>query len=175
MPDREKKLLTIACIVGFIILNLVGFSFAKSQRIQVDADRKVATDKLALMQDFLSKSEQVTEEMDWLKAQTFENKPAQTVQSQLLGAVEAGAASAGLKINNKELSAADTSGKHYHRAKVTFKVTGSETGLYDWLERLNDPTLFRHATKIVLKPTSGDDSKIDCEATIEQWFIPQTQ
>ena len=175
MPDREKKLLIIASIVGFIILNLVGFSFAKSQRLQVDADRRAASGKLALVQEFLSKSEQVTEEMDWLKAQTFENKPAQTVQSQLLGAVESGATSAGLKINKTELAATDTLGKHYHRAKVIIKVTGNETGIYDWLEKLNDPTLFRVASNITSSPTVGDDTKIDCKATVEQWFIPQTQ
>lgn len=174
MSDRERKLLTFASIAGFIILNIVGFSFARAKRVQVDADRRVATDQLALVQNFLSKSEQVTEEMDWLTAQTFETDSAQSIQSRLLNTMVSAATNAGLTGGKQDPQPADTTGKHYHKAKVKFDVTGNEAGLYDWFEKLNDPTLFRNVTRIVLKPNSADDAKIDCTATVEQWYIPQS-
>ena len=53
-------------------------------------------------------------------------------------------------------------------------TTGQEQALYVWLDRLNQPTKLRMATQIRLTPNQQDDTKIDCTATIEQWFVPPT-
>ena len=44
--------------------------------------------------------------------------------------------------------------------------------LYRWLDRINIPDQFRIATQIKLAPEKEDDTKIDCVAVIEQWFVP---
>ncbi len=53
-------------------------------------------------------------------------------------------------------------------------MTGTEQALYQWFDRLNVPDQLRNATQIRLTPNQQDDTKIDCTATIEQWFIPKT-
>ena len=97
------------------------------------------------------------------------------VQTRLQQDVEREATAAGLSIKTqKPLPTDETEGRHYHRAKIQITVTGQEQALYVWLDRLNQPTKLRMATQIRLTPNQQDDTKIDCTATIEQWFVPPT-
>jgi hypothetical protein len=175
MSDQEKKLLTIAAIVGFVILNVLGFNFMKSQRIKVDAASKVAQDKLAMAEDFRAKREQITGEMEWLSQHEPEPAANQEIQSTLQQFVESEAKNSGLTIKQGQKPLpTDTNGKNYHRAKIQITVSGTEESLYRWFERLNTPDIFRIASEIRLSPNAQDDTKIDCLATIEQWFIPKS-
>ena len=60
----------------------------------------------------------------------------------------------------------------YHRVKIQFKVNGMEVALYRWLDRISMPDQFRGVTRLILSPNKEDDTRIDCTATVEQWFIP---
>jgi hypothetical protein len=43
---------------------------------------------------------------------------------------------------------------------------------YRWFDRVNVPSEFRAVTLIRLSPDREDDTKIECTAVIEQWFVP---
>jgi hypothetical protein len=175
MSDREKKLLVFFSLAGFVILNFLVFNFAKSKRDDVDRQREQAIQKLAAAKVFQESREQVTGEMDWLMEHEPEPKAAQDVQTNLQQFAEREAKSTGLTIKSqKPLPTDATEGLHYHRAKFQFVVTGNEESLYRWFDRLNVPEQFRVASQIRLSPNTQDDTKIDCTATIEQWFIPPT-
>jgi hypothetical protein len=174
MSDQEKKLLTFAAIVGFFVLNILGYNFAKSQRTKVDAASKVAQNKLAMVELFRSKREQITDEMEWLSQHEPQPAANQEVQTSLQQLAEREAKSNGLVIKNQKPLPTDTEGRHYHRAKHQITVSGTEESLYRWFESLNTPDLFRLASQIRLSPNQQDDTKIDCLATIEQWFIPKS-
>jgi hypothetical protein len=97
----------------------------------------------------------------------------QDAQTRLQELVEREARATGLTIKTqKPLPTDATEGRLYHRAKLQITVTGAEEALYRWFDRLNMPEEFRAATQIRLTPNAQDDTKIDCSATIEQWFIP---
>ena len=66
-----------------------------------------------------------------------------------------------------------TEGRFYHRAQFQIRVIGTEEALYRWFDRINVPDQFRVASQILLGPDQQDDTKIDCTATIEQWFVPK--
>jgi hypothetical protein len=61
----------------------------------------------------------------------------------------------------------------YHRARVEMEVSGSEKALYSWLDRLHSPVDFRAVTMIRLYPKRDDDTLVDCQVTVEQWFVPE--
>ena len=65
-----------------------------------------------------------------------------------------------------------TEGRHFHRAKIQLSINGTEEALYRWLDHLNTPDQLRIASSIRMSPNVKDDTKIDCTATIEQWFVP---
>jgi hypothetical protein len=175
MSDREKNLLLFFGVAGFIILNFLAFNFAMSKRAAVNSQRSDAQSQLALADVARQSSDEVADEMEWLAKHEPEPAASQDVQNKLLQFSSTEATQVALTVKtSKPLPVDQTLGKTYHRAKFQFVVTGTEEALYRWFDRLNDPTALRAVTQILLSPNKQDDTKIDCTATVEQWFIPPT-
>jgi hypothetical protein len=172
MSDREKKLLIFFGIAGFAILNFLGFNFAQAQRLKVDRDQAEARKQLDMAEMFRESSAQVTDQMDWLAKHEPEPAAPQDVQTKLQQLVEKSAVSNGLTIKSQKPLPTDTDSVHFHRAQIQFVVTGQEDALYRWFDQINVPAQFRIASRILLSPEKKDDTKIDCTATIQQWFVP---
>lgn len=175
MSPREKNLIILFAVAGFIILNLLGFRYFSAKKLDVEAKRAEAEQNLETANMFRASREQVLDQMDWLADHEPQPAAYQEVQSTLQQLTEREAQTAGLTIrpsSQKLLPTDQTEGRHYHRAKIQITVTGTEEALYRWLDRLSSPDQFRAPTKLLLTPNREDDTKIDCQAVIEQWFIP---
>lgn len=172
MSDREKKLLIFFAIAGFAILNFLGFNLAQAQRIKVDREHAQAVQHLDQARMFQESSDQVTDQMDWLAKHEPEPSSPQDVQTKLQQFADSKATANGLTIKSQKPVPTDTTGPNYHRSKFLFVVSGQEDALYRWFDQLNVPDQFRATTQIRLSPNTQDDTKIDCTATIEQWFVP---
>lgn len=172
MSVREKKLLIFFALAGFAILNILAFKFAQSKRQEVNIKRIQAEQQLATAEKFRESSEQVTDQMDWLAEHEPEPMANQDVQTTLQQLTEREAKAAGLTIKSQKPLPTDVAGTHYHRAKIQITVTGTEEALYRWFDKLNMPDQLRIASQIRMLPNNPDDTKIDCTATIEQWFVP---
>ena len=174
MSPREKKLLTLFALAGFIILNFVAIRFFIDKRMSVKAARTEAVRQLDTAEMFAASKNDVIDEMEWLSQHEPTPTPHQEVETELLEMVarEANAAGLTIKPSSQKIQPVDEKGPHYHRAKMVISVTGMENSLYRWLDRLNSPEDFRTVTTIRLSPNREDDTKIDCTATFEKWFVP---
>ena len=173
MSSREKRLLLLFGCAGFFILNVLGFKMYQAKKQEFATRLTEARSKLQTAEIVNSSREQVAEDMAWLAENEPEPAAAQVVQTQLQKFCETEARNSGLTIKLQRPIATDTTeGRHYHRAKFQFTLTGSEESLYRWFHRVNVPAEFRIATKIRLNPNKEDDTKIDCVAEVEQWFVP---
>ena len=173
MSPREKKLLSIFAIAGFLVINFLAVKYYSTKRIEVTSNRDQARQKLETARNFSASREQVTDQMEWLAAHEPQPSANQDVQTQLQQLTEREARATGLTIKTqKPLPTDATAGRHYHRAKIQITVTGSEEALYRWFDHLNMPDSLRIASQIRISPNAQDDTKIDCTATIEQWFVP---
>ena len=174
MSPREKKLLLFFAAAGFLVLNFLGFNFLNAKRVSYERQRDQARQALATAEMFRASREQVMDEMDWLDSHEPEPAANQDVQTKLQQLCEREAKTAGLTIKTqKPLPSDTTEGRHYHRAKMQIQVSGTEQSLYRWFDRLNIPEQLRMATNIRISPVKEDDTKVDCTAVIEQWFVPQ--
>jgi hypothetical protein len=174
MSSREQKLLIFFALAGFAILNLLAYNFAQAKRIEVNTQREQAKQKLSTAEMFQESSAQVTDQMNWLAEHEPQPATNQEVQTSLQQLTEREAKTTGLTIKSQKPLPTDAGeGKHYHRAKIQITVTGTEQALYQWFDKLNTPDQLRIASEIRLTPNQQDDTKIDCTATIEQWFVPQ--
>lgn len=173
MSASEKRLLVYFGIAAFAVVNFLLFNFAMGKRGDVDRSRQEAEQKLLQAQIFQDSREQVIGEMEWLLENEPEPKASQDVQTSIQELGEREARSMGLTIRTqKPLPTDATEGRNYHRAKFQFVVSGMEEPLYRWIDRLNDPKQFRVVSHLRLSPNTQDDTKIDCTATVEQWFTP---
>lgn len=172
MSDREKKLLLFFGIAGFAILNFIGFNLAQAQSLKVSRNKAEARKQLDMAEMFRESSAQVTDQMDWLAKHEPAPSSPQDVQTKLQQLAEKFALSNGLTIKSQKPMPTDTSGVHFHRTQFQFVVNGQEDALYRWFDQINVPDQFRIASQIRLSPDTKDDTKIDCTATVEQWFVP---
>lgn len=173
MSPREKKLLIFFGSAGFLVLNFLAFGFFKTKAVDFERARDQARLKLETAEMFSASREQVLEEMDWLAENEPEPAANQDVQTNLQQLCEKQAKSAGLTIKSQKPMPSDTTeGLHFHRARIQVTVNGTEQALYTWFNSLNMPTQLRIASNIRISPNKEDDTKVDCIAVIEQWFVP---
>lgn len=173
MSSREKRLLALFGVAGFLMLHFLAFQWFQTKKQDV-ASRLLKAERMRMTAQMVSESrDQVKGEMEWLRE--HEPKPAanQDVQTQLQKFCEREAVAAGMVIRLQRPIPTDTTAGHaYHRAKFQFTVSGTEESLYRWFDRVNVPEDFRIASQIRLAPNKEDDTKIDCTVVVEQWFVP---
>ena len=171
MSDREKKLVLFFGLGAFVLLNLFGFS--KFRVFRTNVANQVVKEKALVAAAEVNREEadSRSEEMEWLTNHYPEAKAGQTVQTELQLFGENQATANQLTVVNRRFLPVEE-GSNFHRAKVEFKVTGTEAALYRWLDRLQMPDQFRTVTFLRLSPDSKDDTLIDCTAIAEQWFVP---
>jgi hypothetical protein len=172
MSDREKKLLALLLIAGFLIINFFLYTLFVQKKSLYANDLEAAKAKLQQAIAFSESSNQLATQMDWLTQNEPNPATYQDTQNTLQQFAETQARNLGLTIKSQELLPTDDSGIHYHRAQVKFNLSGREQALYQWFDAINDPAAFRTAYHIRMSPNSQDDTLIDCAATLSQWFPP---
>ncbi len=175
MSFREKRLLIIFSIGGFVVLNLLGFGQYSAKSNEILRAKTIAKQAVKEAEMFRDSKQQVAAEMEWLEAhEPAQPAAAQDVQNTLQQFAVKEAERMGLAVKRQKLLPADeTKGNHYNRAKVEFTVNGKEDSLYKWLDSLRSPDQFRAVTSMRLSPDHEDDTKIDCTVVVDQWFVPQ--
>ena len=174
MSPREKKLLIFFATAGFLVLNFLVFGFYKTKRLQVDREREQARQKLETA-EMLPRQPRAGGRPDGVarrartRARRQSGRPDQAPAA-LRDARRRPPASPSSPRN--PFPPTPPKASHYHRAKIQITVSGTEEALYRWFDRLNMPDQLRIATIIRISPNNQDDTKIDCTATIEQWFVP---
>ena len=177
MSGREKKLLNLLLIVGFLLVNLAGYKMwyvprmlaAKGSVTDVEAKVNVAKDRIDTMDLY-------TDEMEWLAKYEPTPTTAQEAQTKLEQLMVREAQRNGLEEKRKKLQPSiKDPALPYHRVKIEFEVNGMEASLYRWLDRLHSPNDFRAITYMRMNPQKDDDTKITCMVVVEQWFVPEAE
>ena len=175
MSDREKRLLYLLLIVGFLLVNFAGYKMIYVPRMKAAQALGASTEaEVEVAKTRIETADLYTDEMEWLAK--YEPAPttaqdAQTKLEQLLGreALRNGLEKVGLKLQPSIQDPA----LPYHRVRIEFTVNGMEAALYRWLDRLHSPNDFRAITYMRMNPQKNDDTKIDCVVVVEQWFVPE--
>lgn len=176
MSAREKRLLNMLLIVGFVLVNLAAYKMFYVVRLKSAMGR--ATTAESMVEVAVTRSETMDlyeKEMKWLEKVEPKPSTVQDTQTRLQQLVSREAQLNQLTVKRQKLqpSVVDP-GLIYHRARIEFEVNGMEASLYRWLERLHSPTEFRAITFMRMNPQKDDDTKIDCQVIVEQWFVPGT-
>ncbi|MDE0826473.1 MAG: hypothetical protein OSA48_06670 [Akkermansiaceae bacterium] len=176
MSNREKTLLYVLVVAVFLIGNAMAFKvFYQPKMLRANSALSVAEGKRLERQGAMDSVDLFDKEIEWLKR--YEPKAAATVQqtqTKLQQLVEREAQRNSLEIKSQKLQPSiEYDGLTYHRARMEIEVNGMEAGLYRWLDRLHSPNEFRAVTFMRLNPQKGDDTRVDCQIVVEQWFVPE--
>lgn len=151
---------------------MFGFGWLQAKRLKVQSEIKVQEIVLSTADHARSSKEEIIQEIDWLEDNTPESKEGELVPSQLESLVTTEATRAGLTVVRPKILDNDESGVYFNRARFEIAVSGNEAALYRWLVRLQSPRDFRAITGLRLNPNREDDTLIDANVQVEQWFVP---
>ena len=173
MSPREKNLLILFSVAGFAVVNFVGLSLYKKTAAKISDRKAVAERDLTDLGMFQASREQRLDEMDWLQTHLPDPAEYENVQTALQAYCEAEARRFNLTLTEiPSRKRQEQVGVHFQRVRMNYKLSGMEVDLYRWLDRINTPNQMRASTRLILSPNKEDDTRIDCQATVEQWFIP---
>ena len=173
MNARERRMLILLGVVGFLLLNLFAYRWYKQKKELAKGERARAEIILESANAYSEKEAQVADEIKRMKDHEPQPAAVQEVDSALQKFAQEEALKASLTVKRQKPQTPDREKAHYHRARIEFEVTGTESALYLWLDKLQSPQQFRSVTSLRLSPQRDDDTKIDCTVVIEQWFVPQ--
>lgn len=174
MSPREKKLLIFFATAGFLVVNFLAYSWYDGASARIRGEREDAKLAVERVNMELARSELVAGQMDWLAQHQPEPIAYQDAQTALQQFVDQQARANGLTIRKQDILDVDTTGAHYHRARIRIEVTGREQAIYQWFDQIKSPADFRATTRILMNPNREENELLDCRADIEQWFVPAT-
>ena len=177
MNDREKKLLVLVGVIVFLILNLAAWSLVYSPRKKAAvAKEKEYVGKMVLAKAQEVELTEIQPQVDWLKRNEQKMvKSWQKALADLESLANREAQRRGLTVKQvKPMNASDVEGLDLHRARVEIEVSGREQVLFQWLDPLNSPSDLRAVTSLIISPKKDDDTQVDCQVRLEQWFVPET-
>jgi Tfp pilus assembly protein PilO len=173
VSPREKKLLIFFAIGGLVVINLLGYKFFAAKQLDIRSQHTQAVNQLKTAEMISASREEVESQMEWLAKNEPKPTDYQPVQTALQQLAEKEVTAVGLTLKTQKLLPTEqTAGLYFHRVKVQLTVLGTEQSLYQWFDHLNSPENLRCVTYIRLSPNKEDDTKIDCIAIVEQWFVP---
>ena len=172
MSDREKKMVILFGLAAFVLVNFFGISWFQGQKLKVQRDLAKAKSEVVSAEAAAGNFETVYEEMKWLNDKMPSPKAGQLVGTELETYATNQANTNHLTIVKRDLKPNDETGKFFHRAKVQYKVSGTEDSLYRWLDRLQMPDQFKAVTFLRLAPDTKDDTLIEATVDVEQWYVP---
>lgn len=176
MSERERKLLTMFAAAGVILLSLWGYKSYQNKRIAINIDRETAKTELQEGKLYLSQRDTIQDEIDWLAEHEPEPQAGEQVPTKLQELAATELARAGLTVKKSDIlpdrSAESEIETHYKVAQVKFQITGEESKLYSWFDKMHSPNDFRVISEITMSPNREKDSLIDCTVTFDQWFVP---
>jgi len=176
MNDREKKLLVLVGVIVFLILNLAAWSVVYSPRKKAaEAKETEYVGKMGKAKDRQFELDEIQPQAEWLERNEQKMvKSWQKALADLESLANREAKRRGLTVKQvKPMNASNIEGLDLHRARVEIEVSGREQVLFQWLDRLNSPSDLRAVTSLIISPKKDDDTQVDCQVRLEQWFVPE--
>ena len=174
MTDREKRLVYMLTGAAFVVVNLGVYKKVYEVRSKAADSKLVAAQATLSQATTLIETREIYEtEMKWLGQNEPKRSSVQQAQTKLQQLVQSYAKGQGLTTKSTKLQTSITDpGLNYHRVRIQVEVNGMEQALFRFLTTLHSPKDSRAVTLLRLNPQKSDDTRIDCQVMIEQWFTP---
>lgn len=170
MTAREKNLLILLCGTLFLVLNVVGFKKFYSPKMTA-AERKVATLNMeySRAENNLRQKDVLKKDMDWLENSQGKPTTYAEAQSKLQSFMRKQADARGLTTRDEDILP-HVEGPNYTRVRVSYKLTGMEQQVQQWIMSVHQPRQFQVITRMSMEP-NVDLTLIDVEVEVEKFII----
>lgn len=177
MNDREKKLTFILVAAVLIIGTMFLYTSYSAKMKKNRATYKRNAEEISRMEKELDEAASRSDEMDWLAEYPPIESTHGKVASDLAGFTEKSALRSGVTIGKRPRPMDEDVNEFgaYRSAVIRVTASAADAQLYHWLVDLQSPNDARSITSLKIIPKRTDDTKMDCELEVTQWYSPLSE
>lgn len=178
LKPSEKRLLTIFGVAGFILLNLLGFSWYSKKTIALEQQGSKLEIRGRILQSLKAQAPEAEQKQLYL-AKYLKAYPDETARDGYLdNFIQNEATKLGLELKKNKIEEAKLE-TLFHKSRYSGEVTGKWDNVLEFLRALQQPTEFRFVPGISLKSqkkeaSSDEAADVVCGFSIEKWWSPDS-
>lgn len=178
LKQSEKRLLAVFGIAGFLLLNLLGFSWYSKKMLVLDQQRSKLETRSRMLSFMKTRAPEAERKQAWL-AQNLKGYADPTARDSYLDNFIIDLAQ-NLNLELKKNQALEPKLEDlFHKSRYHGEVTGQWGDVLEFIYQLQKPSEFRFVPALSLKSqkkeaSSEEAADVVCTFDIEKWWSPES-
>ncbi len=180
LNPSEKRLLTVFAVGGFILLNLLGYSWLTKRNAALERQRGALETRSRELEMWKSRAPEAEQKRAYLDQNLRPYPDEATREIHLDQFVHKQADELNLTVRKSQPMPVKLE-QHFHKSRYTAEVSGPWEDVLEFIFRLQTPKDFRFVPTFILKSqkkegaTSADEpADAVCTFEIEKWWSPES-
>jgi len=168
LSSRERRLMTLLLVAGFVILNFLGYQALAQRRTAALGQQRTLRFDIARLQELQAAKPLADLNTEWVNNHLPAYTDIDQLETHLFNVVTSKAAAAGVDLTKKDPRPTQKDNL-VHRSIMDLEVTAEMESLVTFLHDLQGREDFRFISFLELTPTK-DEERVRCQAQIQQWW-----
>ena len=177
LKPSEKRLLTAFGVAGFLLLNLLGFSWLKKRNVVLERQRITLESRARELEMWKGKAAEAELKRAFLDQHLQEYADEATRETYLDQFIQKEAADLNLEVRKNQPMPVKLE-PLFHKSRYQAEISGPWDSVLEFIYRLQQPKEFRFVPSLRLKSQKKEGSTdeaadVVCTLEIEKWWSPQ--
>lgn len=168
LSSRERRLMTLLLVAGFIVLNFLGYQALAQRRTAALARQRTLQFDIARLKELQAAKPLADINTEWINNHLPAYTDIDQLETHLFNVVTSKAAAAGVELTKKDPRPTQKDDS-VHRSIMDLEATAEMEDLVSFLHSLQGREDFRFISFLELTPTK-DEERVRCQAQIQQWW-----
>ncbi len=178
LKPSEKRLLTAFGVAGFLLLNLLGYSWLKKRNVVLERQRITLESRARELEMWKGKAAEADLKRSFLDQHLQEYADEATRETYLDQFIQKEAADLDLEVRKNQPMPVKLE-PLFHKSRYQAEISGPWDAVLEFIYRLQQPKEFRFVPSIRLKSQKKEGSTdeaadVVCTLEIEKWWSPQS-
>lgn len=173
LSSRERRLMMLLLVAGFIIFNFLGYQTLAQRRTAAVAQQRSLRFDIQRLKELQNAKPLADVNTGWVNAHLPAYTDIDQLETHLFNVVTSKAAAAGVELTKKDPRPTQKDALA-HRSIMEIEATADIESLVTFLHSLQGKEDFRSISFLELTPTK-DEERVRCQARIEQFWRPDSE
>ena len=173
LSSRERRLLMLLLVAGFIIFNFLGYQTLAQRRSAALVQKRSLGFDIQRLKELQAAKPLADVNTEWVNAHLPAYTDIDQLETHLFNVVISKAAAAGVELTKKDPRPTEKDATA-HRSIIDIEATADIESLITFLHSLQGKEDFRSISSLELTPTK-DEERVRCQARIEQYWRPDSE
>jgi len=178
LKPSEKRLLTILGIAGFLLLNLLGYSWLKKRDLMLSRQRITLETRQRELEFYKTLAPEAEKKRTFLDENLQAYADEATRETYLDQFIQKEAGDLNLDVRKNQPMPVKLE-EHFHKSRYTAEVSGAWDEVFAFIYKLQSPKAFRFVSTLRLKSqkkegATDEAADVVCTFEVEKWWSPES-